>query len=144
MTSIVSVRYTRDTGTLLPELRWHEEYSISVDGVVFTRSAFQEETQVNVGSWQVEIDAETVEALLDKLNEVDLKGIERIEPAEVPEGGGSESILLLDAKGRSFSLDYVNGVTYTGAEGVLAMVREFVNNLVLPAEAVDQYKLNSN
>ncbi len=144
MTSIVSVRYTLDAGTLPPELRWHEEYMISDEGVVFSRSAFQEETQVNTGSWMVEIEAGAVDALLDQLNEADLKGIERVEPADAPDGGGSESILLLDASGRSFSLDFINGVTYTGAEGVVEPVREFIHNLVLPEEAVVQYNLDGN
>jgi hypothetical protein len=67
MNDISRVTYTIDSGTILPELQWHEAITITEEGVILTRNGKSDDSQVNAGSWQIVADEQGVKALFDQL-----------------------------------------------------------------------------
>ncbi len=136
MKNISRVIYTSTSGPILPEWQQHEEISITREKVVLTRSGRADHTQVNVGSWEVVAQRESVEALFAQLSQVDCSRLKRIEPDDPPDGGGSESFTLIGADGKQCSLLMDPGVTYTGGEQVTAPVKAFIHSFNFPPGSV--------
>ena len=141
MPTISQLTYVSISGTLLPELQWHEEFIIRSDSITFTRSGNSNTSNVNTGSWQVPFDPATLSTLFETLKNVDLSKIDRIEPVDQPDGGGSDSYALTYSNGKTWSLEYTNGATYINGEWISQPVQEFIKGLQLPSEAVSRYKL---
>jgi len=141
MKKMIQVTYTVDSGAILPELQWHEEYIITGASVTLARNGKMEGTMVNEGQWIIETDQASLTALFSTLNNIDLNAIVKVEPQDIPDGAGSERYILVDDKGGSFSLDYTPGVTYENGNLVTQPVQEFIDRLELPEEATAQFLL---
>ena len=141
MKEITKVTYTSDAGTILPELQWHEVFVITRDGVVLTRNGRTPGTQVNTGTWNIAIGADTVDALFARLESIDPDRIHRVEPEDPPDGGGTVGYEIAYGRDRTLSLLYDPGTTYTGGEQITAPVLAFLQDLALPAEAVSRYSV---
>lgn len=141
MQTISQITYVSESGTILPELQWHEEFIIRTDSVTFMRSGNAGASDVNTGSWQVTYDAAKVSALFETLKSVNFNKITRIDPIDQPEGGGNDSYVIKYSNGKTWSLDYNFGTTYTNGEWVSQPVQEFIKELQLPSGAESRYKL---
>jgi hypothetical protein len=141
MKDITQVSHTSDSGAILPELQWHEEYVISDGAVTFSRNGKVAETQVNAGTWQIALDGQQTAELFGQLETVDIAAIQRVEPQDAPDGGGSASYTVAYAGGKTFNLSFDAGVVYTNSEPMLEPIHRFIQNLVLPAEAANRYNL---
>jgi len=138
MTRISQITYSSDAGTILPELQWHEEYQITPEEITFKRNGKALDTMVNEGSWSMDVDEDVLKNLFDQINGVNLSSLERIEPTDIPEGGGSESIQIKLDNGKEFDFSFTPGVRYTNEELILKPLEEFIQNLSLPLEAVNR------
>ena len=116
MKDIAKVSYTSDAGTILPELQWHEQIVITKNKVSLARNGRTADTQINAGSWEIPVDAQKIAALFEQLATVDCATINRVEPDDVPDGGGTESYTIAYARGKECSLVYDPGTTYTNGE----------------------------
>lgn len=139
MNDISQITIVSEAGSILPELQWHEEYMITKDSVTFRRSGNADASDVNAGSWDIPADAHEITDLFMVLETVDLKSIERVEPLDTPDGGGSSFYTITFANDRSFSLNYNPGVTYTNGELITKPLQDFLDTLKLPIEAVNRY-----
>ncbi len=133
-------RYEVDSGPVLPERQWHVRVDVSRDGVAYTRSGKVPGSPVNAGSWEIGVDGQGLESLLAALDEVDCRALRRVEPSDVPDGGGTETFSILYRDGSACQLRYDPGVTYEGGEAITAPMRAFVEGLQLPAEAATTYR----
>jgi len=140
MQKISQIAYVSESGTILPELQWHEKFVIQQSSITFTRSGIAGASEVNAGSWQVPFDSEALLNLYETLENVDLTKIDRIEPVDQPDGGGSEYYQLTYSNDKTWSLEYSLGATYTNGEWITQPVQDFIKTLQLPTEAANRYK----
>lgn len=140
MHKISQITYVSESGTILPELQWHEEFIIQQNSITFTRTGNADSTDINAGSWSLPSDSTALAVLFETLENIDLSKIERIEPVDQPDGGGSLFYQFTFSDGKTWSLDYTNGVTYTNGEWITLPVEDFINTLQLPLEAANRYK----
>ena len=136
---ISRISYTSDSGTILPELQWHEEIVITKGRVSLSRNGRTPDTKVNAGSWDFPVDEARVAALFDQLKAVDVPAIKRIEPEVQPDGGDSESFIILYARDGKLTLDYGQGATYTNDALLVEPIRAFLKSLNLPPQAAARY-----
>ncbi len=141
MEEITQISCTSDSGAILPELQWHEEYVIADGAVTFSRNGKVAETQVNAGAWQIALDEQQSAALFRQLEAVNIAAIERVEPQDAPDSGGSASYTVVYAGDKTFELYYNGGATYTNGEQMIDPINQFIQNLVLPAVAANRYNL---
>jgi len=139
MNAITRITYTSDSGSILPELQWHEEFVITADRVTLIRNGRTADTQVNAGTWEIDVSADAVTALFSDLEETRPSRIRRVEPEDAPDGGGTERYTISYGRNRTLSLSYDPGVTYTGGEEIVDRVQAFLKELALPAEAAAQH-----
>lgn len=135
MTKISQITYSSDAGTILPELQWYEEYLITPGGITFRRNGKALETMVNEGSWSLDVNDEALNKLFEQISAVDLSSLARIEPSDIPEGGGSESIKIQLESGKEFDFSFTPGVSYTNEELILKPIGDFIQSLSLPPDA---------
>lgn len=140
MKNISQITFVSESGSILPELQWHEEYIITKDNVTFRRSGNADASDVSIGSWEIPADAQEISDLFKILETVDLKSIERIEPLDSPDGGGSTYYTISFAANKSFSLSYNPGVTYTNGDLITKPLQDFLDTLQMPHEAINRYK----
>ena len=141
MKSIRQVVYSTDSGSILPEMQWHEEITITTNTVLLKRNGKVPETQVNTGSWEIPVDKDKAEELFEQLEAVDWSIIKRIEPEDAPDGGGSERFTITFAGGETYSLEYIGGSAYTNGEWITGPIRDFLEEIAYPAEWAVRYKL---
>jgi hypothetical protein len=144
MKDISTIAYSSDVGSILPEMQWHEEVTISRDRISFTRNGRVPGTQVNEGNWEFAADETQVIALFTVLQAVNCTSLQRIEPEDAPDGGGRESYTITYANGKTCSLSFDPGVTYTNGERITVPVQTFLQTLDLPAEAQSRYVMPSS
>jgi len=140
MKDISQITIVSEAGSILPELRWHEEFIITKDTVTFKRNGVVDTSEVNTGSWEIPADAQTITALFMELQTVNLKSIERVEPTDPPDGGESSYYEITFENGRLFSLAYNPGVTYTNGNQITQPLQVFLENHQLPSDAINRYK----
>jgi hypothetical protein len=137
---IIQISYTSTAGSILPELQWQEEITITPEKVVLTRSGRVEASEVNAGSWDLAVDGVTVAALFERLTAVECATLVRVEPDDAPDGGYTEGYRIAYAGGAACSLVYDPGTTYTNGQLVVEPVQAFIAALPLPAEATSRYR----
>ena len=137
---ISQVTYTEESGTISPEYQLTEKIIITDNKVTLTRSGRIDETQVNEGTWEVEVDARDVAALFEQLEAVDCSSIKRIEPEEQPIGGGTKYYSIIYAGDKEFNISYSGGTTYTDSMLIVEPIEAFIDGLTFPAGATMQYK----
>jgi hypothetical protein len=137
--TVTQVVYTRSSGTILPELQWHERISIGPHGVVLDRNGGVPDTQVNAGRWNVPGDSGAVDALLNTLSRCDPTAIARIEPADPPDGGDTSTYTMVYAGRETLTLTCDPGTIYTGAEPMISAIDAMIQGLRLPVEARSLY-----
>ncbi len=142
MNDISQVSYTADSGTILPELQWHEQIIITKKKVSLTRNGRTADTKVNAGAWEFAVDEPKVTALFAQLEAIDRASIKRVEPDDPPDGGGTESYTIVYAGDQEFSLVYDPGTTYTNAMLIVEPVEAFIQSLTLPADASSRYNFS--
>ncbi len=135
------MRYEADSGPILPELQWHVRIDLTGDGVVLTRNGRSSDSEVNAGTWATPIDAAALAGLMSALQALACAALRRNEPADRPDGGGSESYTIVFEDGTTCHLQYDPGVTYDGGDSVVRPVRSFIDGLVLPSDAAPTYHL---
>jgi len=140
MKNIAQVTWSSDAGPIVPEQQWHEELVITAQGITFTRSGRSPETVINEGSWQLEVDPQQVQALFSQLETVDCRSIERVEPEISDDGGYTVSYTVRYGKGKTCSLTYDPGVTYSSGELVTGPVEAFIQELSYPEIAGSRYR----
>ncbi|NPV77175.1 MAG: hypothetical protein HPY59_12490 [Anaerolineae bacterium] len=143
MNKISQISYTSDSGTILPELQWHEQITITPGEVTLARNGKTPDSIVNAGTWDFAVEGQKTATLFEQLEAIDCSAIQRIEPQDPPDGGGSEAYTLLYANGDKCSLVYDPGTSYTNGEEVVKLVQAFIQNLTLPAEIASRHNLPS-
>ncbi len=141
MNEITQITYTSEAGTILPELQWHEQISITRSKVSLTRNGRVANTEVNAGSWEVAADERQVLALFEQLAKIDCAAIKRVAPDDPPDGGDTVNYTIVFARGKACSLVYDPGTTYTDGELLVTPIQAFIRSLVLPADAAPRYAL---
>ncbi len=141
MREVTEIIYTSDAGTILPELQWHEQISITRQAVTLARNGRAAESRVNAGRWAFAADARGVDALFKQLEAVDCASIKRSEPADPPDGGHTERYTVVFGRGKRCELIYDPGVTYAGGEAIVGPVAAFIRGQALPAGAGNRYKI---
>ncbi len=139
MDDISGIMYTIDSGTILPELQWHEAITITKQGATLIRNGKVDETQVNTGTWVILVDEQEVEALFQQLETVDCATIQRVEPEDAPEGGETETYTVTYGNGKSCSLVFDPGASYADSESLVEPIEAFVQSLEIPDEARNRY-----
>lgn len=137
---ISQITYAIDSGTILPELQWHEQFVITRNQVTLSRNGRVPGSEVNAGTWTFPADGSQVKALFRQLEGVNGSRIKRVEPDDPPEGGYTESYTILYSNGKTHSLWYDPGTTYAGGEIIVKPVKAFIQGLVLPATATSRHK----
>lgn len=140
MNDITQVIYTSDSGTILPELQWHEEVVIAKNEVSLIRNGRVENSGINSGVWKISIDEQKTAALFAQLRSVDCSKIKRVEPDIMPDGGGTVSFTIVYTDNRKCSLIYDPGTVYTNGQLIKKPIEEFIKNLVFPSGVKYQYK----
>jgi len=140
MKPITQITSISESGTILPELQWHEEFIILQKSIIFTRSGNADTSEVNAGRWSVPFETAALADLFATLENVDLSKIERIQPLDQPDGGGSEYYQLTYSNNKTWSLEYSLGATYTNGELITQPVQDFIRTLQLPTEAANRHK----
>ncbi len=141
MNHITQITFSRDSGSILPELQLHEEYTLTRQTAAFSRSGKVAATQVNAGAWELPADPAALEALFTQLETLSCADFKRFEPQDPPDGGGKQTYTLTYASGSPCSLTFDPGVTYSGSEALTQPVQQFLAALTLPAEAAAPYRL---
>ena len=138
--AIASVSYIASSGTVPQEHQWLEELVIERDRVVFGRSGPPEATELNIGTWELAVEAAGIMGLFDQIAQVDLGRMEQVNPTSPVDGGGTEIYEIDYTDGESFSLVYNEGVTYEHGELVTGPVRAFIAALAWPPGAASRHK----
>jgi len=139
MDDISAITHSINSGTILPELQWHEAIVITKDRVSLARNGKVDETQVNTGTWVITVDEQEVEALFQQLEKVDCSTIQRVEPEDAPDGGVTETYTITYGNGMERSLVFEPGVTYTNSELLVKPIQEFIQSQEIPDEARNRY-----
>ncbi len=124
--------YISEAGSILPELQWYEEITVSRGEIVLRRNGKTADTEINAGRWSIVIETGRVERLFSRLAGFDRSVLRRLEPEISPDGGSRESFTLVYRNDRDCTVSLDPGVTYTGAEGFVETVREFLKTLTFP------------
>ena len=139
MHHISQISYTNDSGTILPERQWHEQLTITPAKLTLRRHGRAENSAINAGTWEFATDTPQIRALFAQLATVNWATIKRVEPADPPDGGGTESYTIVYANNQSYTLTYDPGVTYTHDQLIVKPIQAFIRRLTLPAAAVNRY-----
>lgn len=123
------IRYSLDSGAVLPDHQAHAEYLITPDEITLTRRGFTTGTQVNEGMWRYPVDKKVAQELFSLAAEKRCADYERQESADPPDGAGTETITLIYKDGESCSLYFDPGTTYKGAEVLLERIRALIQTL---------------
>jgi len=133
------IMISTDAGPIPPELRWHETITLSRDGMALERKGFTDESTVNAGRWELEVDTEDIGMLLDRLERYNCRRFKRVEPADAPDGGQTITYTLIYKAGKPCELVFDPGVTYTESEPLLNTVKDFLQAHPFPPEAAVRY-----
>ena len=137
---ISQITYTEESGTISPEYQLTEKIIITGDKVTLTRRGRIDETLVNEGTWEIEVDESEIAALFEQLEAVDCSTIKRVEPEERPIGGGIKYYSIIYAGDKAFNISYSGGTTYTNGMLIIEPINTFIEGLTFPAGATVQYK----
>jgi hypothetical protein len=140
MTTLTQITYSFDSGPILPELQWREQFVIARTRVTFSRNGRIADSDVNAGSWPVAADSRDLAGLFQQLEAARTARIKRIEPEDQPDGGHTETYTLSYAGGKTFSMMVDPGVVYAGGEAVIGPITAFVQRLKLPEAANSRYR----
>ena len=141
MNRLTQITFSRDSGSILPELQLHEEYTLTRQNAAFSRSGKIAATQANAGAWDLSADPAALEALFTQVEVLPCANFKRVEPPDPPDGGGTQTYTLTYASGAPCTLTFDPGVTYSGSEALTQPVQQFLSSLTLPAEAAAPYRL---
>jgi hypothetical protein len=139
MQDITQIAYTSDSGSILPELQWHERITITANTISFVRNGKAASTHVNVGAWEWAANAQAVKALFAQLAAINSAAIKRLESDDPPDGGSTETYTVTYGRGQTCSLVFDPGGDYIGGDLIVAPVWDFIQDLRLPDEAVRRY-----
>ncbi len=137
---IVSVNYSADSGSVQPEMQWHEEILITREKAVLSRNGKTADTIVNAGSWDGRVDTQKSAEYFELLDSTHCSTIQRLEPEDIPEGGGSSSYTLTYTDGSTCVLQFDSGVTYPGSAAITGPIDELIRLVDFPREALLQIK----
>jgi hypothetical protein len=140
MNDITQIIYTSDSGTILPELQWHEVVVITKDEVSLARNGRVENSEINSGVWKFPVDEQRTAALFAQLRSVDCSKIKKVEPDIIPDGGGTESFTIVYTDNQKCSLIYDPGIIYTNGQLIKKPIEEFIQNLAFPSGVENRYK----
>jgi len=135
MNPVSKIIFSADSGPILPELQWHETTTITIGKVVLVRNGKSDDSQVNAGTWEIPADSQQVELLFDQVGQADCREIRRVEPDDLPDGGGTIRYTVTYETGKPCSLELDPGITYTHSERITAPVDSFIRGLTLPPDA---------
>ena len=141
MNRLAQITFSRDSGSSLPELQLHEEFTLTRQSAAFSRSGKIAATQANAGAWDLSADPAALEALFTQVEALPCANFKRVEPPDPPDGGGTQTYTLTYASGAPCTLTFDPGVTYSGSEALTQPVQQFLSSLTLPAEAAAPYRL---
>ncbi len=141
MTRLTQITFSRDSGSILPELQLHEEYTLTRQTAAFSRSGKITATQANAGAWELPADPAALEALFTQVEALPCADFKRVEPQDPPDGGGTQTYTLTYDSGAPCTLTFDPGVTYSGSEALTQPVQQALAALSLPAEAAVPYRL---
>lgn len=139
MKTIREIRYLNSSGSILPELQWSEEYLLTDENVFLVRKGRIENSQVNAGSWNLTTDKLLLQELFNVLQEMDCAKIQRIDPADPPDGGDSEEFTIVYETGNTCYMRYDPGVLYEIGDEYAALIRIFISRIELPESAVNRH-----
>jgi hypothetical protein len=137
---IIQVNYSADSGSIQPEMQWHEEILITRDKAVLSRNGKTADTIVNVGTWDGWMDTRKSVDFFELLESIDCPAMKRLEPDDIPEGGGFSSYTLTYADGSICVLQFDPGVTYPGSAAITGPIDGIIKSVDFPREALLQIK----
>lgn len=137
MRQIVQVSYATDTGPVLPEHQYSEEFIITSDGLTFTRSSKSINTIVNTGTWIVPVDIDKINVLFNDLKNAKCSDLIRNEPIDAPDGGVTIVYTVNYKNGKACQIYLTPGTYYDNGEALISPIQSFINELVLPDDAVN-------
>jgi len=137
---ITQVIYTEESGAISPEYQLTEKIIITGEEVTLIRSGRIDETMVNEGTWEVEVDESEIAVLFEQLEAVDCSTVKRVDPEDRPIGGGIKYYNIIYAGDKAFNLSYNGGTTYTDGMLIFGPIDTFIEGLTFPAGATVQYK----
>lgn len=140
MAEIIQVEVSTESGSILPERQWHEEIMISKDGVTLLRNGKILASKVNAGTWNGIVEEKSLQDLFRALNSVDCTKIKRIEPADPPDGGGTDSYILRYEDETTCSLYFDPGTSYENGDQLVNPIHNFLQVVTFPPEALNRYK----
>jgi hypothetical protein len=114
---------------------WSEKYVISETGVRLTRGE-EAGSEVNAGTWELDVDPDGVALLFEQLEAVKWASIQEIQPeGPSPDGGRSRYYEVKCERDTRRALGYDEGRKYQGGEAVTKPIEDFVASLTLPDDA---------
>lgn len=140
MAEIIQVEVSSESGSILPELQWHEEIVLTKQQLQLTRNGKQQISQVNAGTWVYETEGQQVAALFTQLEKADCFSMERIEPEDPPDGGDTVSYTLTYQDGKSCSLYFEPGATYENGDLIVKPLQSFLSAFPFSPEALSRYQ----
>ncbi|MFO7695791.1 MAG: hypothetical protein R6X16_01360 [Anaerolineae bacterium] len=140
LSDVTRVVYASQSGAILPELRWYEEYVVTRNRLTLERRGTMVGTQVAAGSWEIAVDPQAIADLFTALEAVDASAIQRMEPVDQPDGGNTQIYAVYYAGDQALELSFDPGIEYTGGAQVTGPIDAFLGSLVLPVEARSRYK----
>jgi hypothetical protein len=137
---IIRVNYSADSGSIQPEMQWHEEILITREKAVLSRNGKISDTIVNVGSWDGWMDTRKSAKYFELLESINCSVIQRLETDDIPDGGGSSSYAITYANGKTCELFFSPGVYYPGSIALTGPIDELIKLVDFPREALLQIK----
>jgi len=139
LSDVVRVVYMTQTGSILPELQWSEEISITTTRATLVREGKVPVSHINTGNWEILADSSAVKALFDQLKSVDCTSVKKIEPTESPDGGDTESYTIHYQNGDQCSLYYDPGTKYENGDLIRKPISDFIQSLRFPLDSESRY-----
>jgi len=137
---ITQITYSSSSGSILPDLQWHEEIIITLDDVTLTRNGKTPDSLVNSGTWRCQIDPSITETLFIQMKDVDCSIINRIESKDSPDGRSVENYIIHYQSGTTCDLFYDPGTEYLNGEMIVNPILEYMKLIDFPQDSVAQYE----
>lgn len=141
LNGITEVSHTERSGTILPELQLYEELVITRESVTISRNGMTPDTEVNEGTWEIEVGKNVLADFFTHLETIDCSSIRRVEPDQMDVGGGNITYNITYGGGDDeFFLEYGGGTYYENGEQLRDPIEAFIQGLPYPEGAAHRYQ----
>jgi hypothetical protein len=138
--NIVDVTYQEASGSVPPDVAWHELYTASPAGLAFERTGASTATTINTGSWIVNSYGTNEAKLFSDLSTSDVYGVAKTGQESVPAGGGIKDYTIRYDNGEIRKVFIGDGSIYSNASLFTAPINSYISKAALPAGASNRYR----